>query len=144
MTGSSTNSMTKKLDEKSISNELAGASKFFEAAGDRTRHRRPPRKANERTVQPNGITDRSNRSTQLAGTLDEPTISTELTEGVADSSGRATERYAFEVYTDQRRRITNVQARYQIKTGRKLSASRIIREALDIYLKQLEVQLGER
>lgn len=61
----------------------------------------------------------------------------ELEHGVVEEVRRATERYSFEIYTDQKQQIQNAIARYQLKTGRRLSASRLIREALDALLYQL-------
>jgi hypothetical protein len=79
---------------------------------------------NERTVQPNGETERSS-------------VLSELEEGVRESK-RPTERYSFEIYTDMKEKIEDIQYQYKKKTGKKLSASRIIREALEVYFKPLE------
>jgi hypothetical protein len=79
---------------------------------------------NERTVQPNGTTERS-------------TVLTELEEGVNEAK-RSTERYSFEIFTDMKEKIEDIQYRYKKKTGKKLSASRIIREALEVYFQKIE------
>lgn len=88
-------------------------------------------KPNERTVepnpQPNGLTERLS-------------VISELEEGVRETV-RATERYSFEIYVDQIEKIEEIQYQYKKKTGKRLSASRIIREALDAYLKQAEEAL---
>jgi hypothetical protein len=47
---------------------------------------------------------------------------------------RLTERYSFEIYTDQKEDIQRVCDRYEKSTGKKLSASRLIREVLDYFL----------
>lgn len=120
----------------------SGASKFFESTNSSKADTPAQTKPNGRTVKPIGSAVRPHRSDQATGSTSTPTVATELTEGRPETPTRPTQRYAFEVYTDQRRRINDVQARYQIETGRKLSASRIIREALDEYLEQLEVQLN--
>ena len=47
---------------------------------------------------------------------------------------RDTERYSFEIYTDQKEDIQHVCNLYEASTGKKLSASRFIREVLDYVL----------
>ena len=132
----------KKLNEQTITNELSGASKFFEDRSPSRKKSTSSQEPNDRTGQPIGTTDRSDRSVQPAGASAQPTVATELTDGVSDQPARPTQRYAFEIYTDQKRRILAIQAKYQIRTDKRLPASRIIREALDAYLEQLEVQLN--
>jgi hypothetical protein len=61
----------------------------------------------------------------------------ELEEGVRETK-RPTERYSFEIYTDMKEKIEDIQYQYKKKTGRKLSASRIIREALEVYFQKIE------
>lgn len=90
-----------------------------------------PAQANDRTVAPNATTERSNGSAGLTSLL------AELTGGLPDDS-RPTERYSFEIFTDQKQRIYDVQHDYLTRTGRKLSASRIIRDALEGYLDTLD------
>ena len=46
---------------------------------------------------------------------------------------RPTVRYSFEIYVDQKNEIEELQYQYKRKTGKKISASRIIREALSEY-----------
>lgn len=72
---------------------------------------------NERTEQPNALA--------------------ELSEGVQETK-RATERYSFEIYSDLIGKMEDLQYRYKKRTGKKLSSSRIIREALEEYLKKAE------
>lgn len=47
---------------------------------------------------------------------------------------RRTERYSFEIYSDQKEDIQVVCDLYEERTGEKLSASRLIREVLDSFL----------
>jgi hypothetical protein len=47
---------------------------------------------------------------------------------------RPTERYSFEIYIDQKEDIQRVCEQYEQSTGKKLSASRLIREVLDYFL----------
>lgn len=47
---------------------------------------------------------------------------------------RPTERYSFEIYTDQKPQIEELQYRFRQHTGTKLSSSRVIREAIAAYL----------
>ncbi len=57
----------------------------------------------------------------------------EITDG-APEHRRPTERYSFEIFTDQKPQIEELQYRFKQRTGKKLSSSRIIREALAAYL----------
>ncbi len=57
----------------------------------------------------------------------------EITGGTPDHR-RPTERYSFEIYTDQKPRIEEMQYRFKQRTGTKLLSSRIIREAIEVYL----------
>jgi len=47
---------------------------------------------------------------------------------------RPTERYSFEIYTDQKLSIERLRRSYERKNGKKISASRLIREILDSFL----------
>jgi hypothetical protein len=47
---------------------------------------------------------------------------------------RRTERYSFEIFSDQKEDIQEVCNLYEERTGQKLSASRLIREVLDSFL----------
>jgi hypothetical protein len=77
----------------------------------------------KRTVKLNAQSERIHR-----------TVFDDLQQGTQEEDKRATERYSFEIYTDQKGSIEEVQYLYKKKTGKKLSASRIIREALEEYL----------
>jgi len=91
----------------------------------------------DRTEKPNERTERANATTErLDRTVDiQTSVLQEIKEGVKDEK-RPTERYSFEIYTDQKQKIEDLQYQYKKKTGKRLSASRILREALEVYLKQ--------
>jgi len=88
---------------------------------------------NERTVKPNGITERSIKE-------GETSIITEINQGVHEDK-RQTERYSFEIYSDQIEKMEELQYKYKKRTGKKISASRVIREALEAYLDQIGKEL---
>lgn len=77
-----------------------------------------------RTVEPTGRTVEQDHTSSL---LDE------ITHGVKRDK-RPTERYSFEIYRDQIPQIEEMQYLFKQRTGQKLSASRILREALEAYL----------
>ena len=85
----------------------------------------------DRTDTPNERTDEPNDDTERLSVL------TELEEGVRETK-RPTERYSFEIYTDMKEKIEDIQYQYKKKTGKKLSASRMIREALEVYFQKIE------
>jgi len=103
---------------------------------------------NERTETPNGRTDRPTRTvkpqkqserTNATSTQENRTVLDDLEQGIEERK-RGTERYSFEIYTDQKGSIEELQYLYKKRTSKKLSASRIIREALEEYLaKALQV-----
>lgn len=80
-----------------------------------------PRK---RTMQPSAQSERINRT--VLDDLQQP----------AEDTKRKTERYSFEIYTDQKGSIEELRYLYNKRTGKKLSASRILREALEEYLQK--------
>ncbi len=82
-----------------------------------------PTECVNRTVAPNDRTETT------------ANVMTEMVEGVREEK-RPTERFSFEIYTDQKPRIEELQYVYRKKTGKKLSSSRILREALEQYLDQ--------
>ncbi len=92
---------------------------------------RPPVRSH-RSNEPNDRTD-----TAEASLLDE------IAEGTPDHR-RPTERYSFEIYTDQKPRIEELQYRFKQRTGQKLSSSRIIREAIEAYLPEVLRLLADR
>jgi hypothetical protein len=113
-----------------------------EPSGSTERPNRPTDR-NERTDTPNARTDRptgtsaSRKRTVKPNAQNERihrTVFDDLEEDAPEEVKRQTERYSFEIYTDQKGSIEEVQYLYKKKTGKKLSASRVIREALEEYL----------
>ncbi len=100
---------------------------------------------NERTETANERTDRPNRTdepeqrperanaTSNTSKRENRTVFDDLERGIKETK-RATERYSFEIYTDQKGSIDELQYLYKKRTGKKLSASRILREALEAYV----------
>lgn len=86
-----------------------------------TRSKRTVR-GEKRTPQPSDTTERMNRT--VLDDLKQP----------EDDTKRKTERFSFEIYTDQKGSIEELRYLYNKRTGKKLSVSRIIREALEEYL----------
>ena len=78
--------------------------------------------------------DRTVRTNDKKESITKPTsVLMELSQGVEEDR-RPTERYSFEIFSDQKERIEELQYQYKRKTGKKLSSSRILREALEEYL----------
>jgi hypothetical protein len=100
---------------------------------------RPIQRTNERSPKPNGTTERMNgapeRLNRTVDDTEETSVLQEMQQG-AVGPDRHTERYSFEIFTDQKEAIQELQYQYLKQTGRRLSASRIIREAITAYLKQ--------
>lgn len=88
-----------------------------------------------KTERTNGTTERSDRTV-----TENTSLLQEMEQGVQDDK-RPTERYSFEIYTDQKEKIEDLQYQYKKKTGNKLSASRILREALEAYLAEANKKL---
>ena len=102
---------------------------------DRTATPNARAKAANRRLQPKKQTDKATDQTKRL----HRTVIDDLEQGTEDAK-RATERYSFEIYKDQKGSIEELQYLYRKRTGKKLSASRIIREALEEYLtKALQV-----
>ena len=89
--------------------------------------------------------ERSARSTQpSATTAVQPVnpkpkavdIVVEMEQGI-EAVARPTERYSFEIFSDQKEKILEIKYRYEKRTGKRLPKSRIIREALDHYCKEV-------
>jgi len=142
--------MKKALDESTIANELRGASAFFSGARDeQSRIDSEKEKAIERSDNRSvkRSVDRSEMRTVpvvvQAEESDTPRVHTVMDEVQGDvyTPTRATERYAFEIYADQRKQLNRIRYLYEEKTGKKLSASRILREAIEPHLNALEEQL---
>jgi len=90
--------------------------------------------------------ERSRNTNKLNARTDvsKKTVLQELRQGVEETTTPRAERYSFEIYPDQKDRIKELQNLYQRKTGRKLSASRILREGLDMYLEKAFQLLNEK
>jgi|SRR5882762_863038 len=85
----------------------------------------------KRATKTNSETARINRSTSRR----KPKVfSSKDVQAVLESDKRQTERYSFEIYSDQREDIQAICDLYEKATGNKLSASRLIREVLDTFL----------
>lgn len=99
------------------------------APTERAKRKKEPRK---RPVKPSGTSERINRTVFDDLELD------------SQDEKRKTERYSFEIYTDQKGSIEELQYLYKKRTGKKLSASRIIREALEDYLSRALTTFQEK
>jgi hypothetical protein len=112
-----------------------------------------PNKKSERKRQTAKANTKAESITELSKRQDKPhtrtdasrrTVLQELRQGVEETATPHPERYSFEIYPHQKDRIKELQDLYQQKTGRKLSASRILREGLDLYLEKAFQLLNER
>jgi hypothetical protein len=113
-----------------------------ESNQDRERKQRTS-KAKTKTEQ---TSERSRNTNKLNARIDvsKKTVLQELRQGVKETTTPRAERYSFEIYPDQKDRIKELQNLYQQKTGQKLSASRILREGLDMYLEKAFQLLNEK
>jgi hypothetical protein len=59
-----------------------------------------------------------------------------MTQGALETEKRPTERYSFEIYIDQKQKIRDLQYQYEKRMRKRLSSSRIIREAIEVYLEK--------
>lgn len=85
----------------------------------------------KRSTKQHQETDRKNRSTPRR----KPKVfSSKDVQAVLELDKRQTERYSFEIYSDQKEDIQAICDLYEQATGKKLSASRLIREVLDTFL----------
>ena len=97
--------------------------------------------SNENSERTNGDTERLNRTDEENGR--EKSVLDEMNQGVLEANKRPTERYSFEIYTDQKQKIRDLQYQYEKRMGKRLSSSRIIREAIEVYLaKTLNLERG--
>ena len=126
----------------SIFTELVNTKLEQELAIEQMDQKRPNSdKPNERTVAPNGSSERSNAVPTLPAKKveNEPdnilprekSVIAELNTGPSFEQKRATERYSFEIYSDQIQQINKLKYLYQERFGKRLTKSRIIRDALD-------------
>ncbi len=96
--------------------------------------------------QPKAVQPRTERKNRTAVPNDRTVSSTllnEISEGAPDDT-RPTERYSFEIYTDLKPKIEELQYLFKKRTGKKLSSSRLIREAIEEYLPRAMGLLNER
>jgi len=84
--------------------------------------KKPQTVRSRRSVVPNDRTDKSRN-----------TLLDELN-GETPTDTRKTERFSFEIYSDLKPQIEELQYRFKKRTGKKISSSRIIREAVEAYL----------
>jgi hypothetical protein len=100
----------------------------------------------QRTSKAKKKTEQTRNTNKLNARIDvsKKTVLQELRQGVKETTTPRAERYSFEIYPDQKDRIKELQNLYQQKTGRKLSASRILREGLDMYLEKAFQLLNEK
>ncbi len=94
-----------------------------------------------KAVQPK--TERKNRTDQPTDRAVPTTLLNEISEGTTDDT-RQTERYSFEIYTDLKPKIEELQYLFKKRTGKKVSSSRLIQEALEEYLPKAMRLLSER
>ena len=87
---------------------------------------------NRLTERVNGDTERSNRTVSMNERA--RSVLEEMNQGAIEVNKRPTERYSFEIYTDQKQKIRDLQYQYEKRMGKRLSSSRIIREAIEMYL----------
>src|SRR5690554_1371274 len=140
--------MKKTLDTGSILNELQEGSAFFRrdtsssAPATPTTSKAPAAKSTKetqnRTVERFDRTDTPNDSPEIS-----PSTSAVLTaiDDPQPANKRRTERYSFEIYTDQKETIDDAKYLYYKKTGRKVSSSELMRDALDLFLARLMEKL---
>jgi len=142
--------MKKTLDTGSILNELQEGSAFFRRDTSSSAPATPtpskpssPKSTKEtqnRTVERNDRTDTPNGSPDIP-----PSTSAVLTaiDDPQPANKRRTERYSFEIYTDQKETIDDAKYLYYKKTGRKVSSSELMRDALDLFLARLMEKLED-
>lgn len=101
---------------------------------DREKSEIKPRETGDkekRAIKAKSETERTKRSTSRR----KPKVfSSKDVQAVLESDKRETERYSFEIYSDQKDDIQAICDLYEQATGKKLSASRLIREVLDTFL----------
>lgn len=143
--------MKKTLDTGSILNELQEGSAFFRrdtsssapatpstskaaAAAKSTKETQNRTvERNDRTEKPNDSPDTASSTSAVLTAIDDP----------QPANKRRTERYSFEIYTDQKETIDDAKYLYYKKTGRKVSSSELMRDALDLFLARLMEKLED-
>jgi hypothetical protein len=96
---------------------------------------------NDVTERVNGGAERSNRTVKEIE--QEKSVLEEMNQGTLEANKRPTERYSFEIYTDQKQKIRDLQYQYEKRLGKRLSSSRIIREAIEVYLENALILEGD-
>lgn len=102
---------------------------------------RPIKKVENKHIQPNASIERVNGDTERVNRTvtendGEKSVLDEMNQGVVETNKRPTERYSFEIFTDQKQKIRDLQYQYEKRMGKRLSSSRIIREAIEVYLEK--------
>ena len=92
--------------------------------------------SNKQTERVNGDTERFDRTVRQD--KGEKSVLEEMNQGVVEGNRRPTERYSFEIYSDQKQKIRDLQYQYEKRMGKRLSSSRIIREAIEAYLEKAQ------
>ncbi|WP_119072028.1 hypothetical protein [Aggregatilinea lenta] len=143
--------MKKQLNTSSILNELEEGSAFFRRGDSASAPSEPkhPAPVSQKAVAPEVESETSTKVTQNRTgerfNRTEPPIGLSTSAAPAsavltsiddphDEGKRLTERYSFEIYTDQKETINDVKYLYYKKTGRKVSSSELVRDALDLFL----------
>jgi len=150
--------MKKTLDTGSILNELQEGSAFFRRdTSSSAPETEPEQKATERAASPpapakltketrNRTVERNDRTDEPTGSPDIPPSTSAVLTAIDDpqpANKRRTERYSFEIYTDQKETIDDAKYLYYKKTGRKVSSSELMRDALDLFLARLMEKLED-
>lgn len=135
---------TKKALPDDVNKFFEGDSVFFT---EKQESKKPEKKREViKTERVNGRTEqqpeRSGEATEPVQVVDETEddIVKALKEGRREDTER-TERYSFEIYPSQKEDIEDFLYQYKKKTGERLSASKLIREAIQQYLDKLSDQL---
>jgi hypothetical protein len=150
--------MKKTLDTGSILNELQEGSAFFrgntstparatepkQPTTDRATSKAPATKSTKETQ--NRTVERNDRTDTPTGSPDTASSTSAVLTAIDDpqpTNKRRTERYSFEIYTDQKETIDDAKYLYYKKTGRKVSSSELMRDALDLFLARLMEKLED-
>jgi len=142
--------MKKTLNTGSILNELQEGSAFFRgntpssAPAPRTPSKPTSAKLTKKTQ--NRTVERNDRTDEPIGSPDSTASVSAVLTSIDDpqpKSRRRTERYSFEIYTDQKETIDDAKYLYYKKTGRKVSSSELMRDALDLFLARLMEKLED-
>lgn len=135
---------TKKALPDDVNKFFEGDSVFFT---EKQESKKPEKKREViKTERVNGRTEqqpeRSGEATEPVQVVNETEddIVKALKEGRREDTER-TERYSFEIYPSQKEDIEDFLYQYKKKTGERLSASKLIREAIQQYLDKLSDQL---